>query len=90
MDLAAFRAVISWRAGWLATRRRPFKWGDKGANSAAFLRYTGKRHIFQNLLEGTHDHYGSKAIRQAIVAGANITYKLLYNDAVAITGGQGR
>ncbi|WP_425493307.1 indolepyruvate ferredoxin oxidoreductase family protein [Hoeflea prorocentri] len=62
--------------------------GGEGVNWAASSRFTGKGHIFQNLGEGTYYHSGSMAIRQSIAAGANITYKILFNDAVAMTGGQ--
>ncbi|MCA2010887.1 indolepyruvate ferredoxin oxidoreductase family protein [Cereibacter sphaeroides] len=62
--------------------------GGEGVNHAASSRFTGKNHVFQNLGEGTWYHSGSMAIRQSIAAKANITYKILYNDAVAMTGGQ--
>ena len=62
--------------------------GGEGVNWAASSLFTGKGHVFQNLGEGTWYHSGSMAIRQAIAADANITYKILYNDAVAMTGGQ--
>lgn len=62
--------------------------GGEGINWAASSKFTGNDHVFQNLGEGTWYHSGSMAIRQAIAAKANITYKILYNDAVAMTGGQ--
>ncbi len=62
--------------------------GGEGVNWAASSQFTGKGHVFQNLGEGTWYHSGSMAIRQAIAAKANITYKILFNDAVAMTGGQ--
>jgi indolepyruvate ferredoxin oxidoreductase len=62
--------------------------GGEGVNWAASSLFTGRGHVFQNLGEGTYYHSGSMAIRQAIAAKANITYKILFNDAVAMTGGQ--
>jgi indolepyruvate ferredoxin oxidoreductase len=62
--------------------------GGEGVNWAASSLFTGRPHVFQNLGEGTYYHSGSMAIRQAVAAKANITYKILFNDAVAMTGGQ--
>ncbi|MFZ5619382.1 MAG: indolepyruvate ferredoxin oxidoreductase family protein, partial [Pseudomonadota bacterium] len=63
--------------------------GGEGVNWAAKSLFLKDRpHVFQNLGDGTYFHSGSMAIRQAIAAQANITYKILFNDAVAMTGGQ--
>ena len=81
-------AATTWRTGWTARPKASPRWAARAPTGSARRRSPRRQHVFQNLGDGTYIHSGSAGDPRGAGGRRQMTYKILYNDAVAMTGGQ--